>query len=230
MFQIMLVVAMLLLSSVDLVPGTNGGFAAPSLADDHSYVGEIRMFASEVPPAGWLECDGRSLPAADHPRLHEVIGNRFGSTAAGQFNLPDLRGRFVRGWQHEAVIAGGNGGDPDALFRTVPAGGPSYADGTNHVGTGQGDALTEHRHVDSGHTHAINGAFGSNQVAFGGGPPLFVPGTSTTEPGAANIGGPEAMPGTGQLRVSSESRPSNVYLMFCIRDDSPAGRRRAVSP
>lgn len=44
-------------------------------------------------PAGWLICDGRSLPVSQYNALYSLIGNSFGGNTAN-FNLPDLRGRI----------------------------------------------------------------------------------------------------------------------------------------
>lgn len=65
--------------------------------------GVIQMFAGSIPPAGWLICDGSPLSVSDYPDLFAAIGNAYGGegsltpTPTGNFNLPDLQGRFALG-------------------------------------------------------------------------------------------------------------------------------------
>lgn len=60
-------------------------------------VGTIITYSSSSAPDGWWPCDGRALSKTGFSNLYNVIGDLYGSTA-GTFNLPDLRGYFVRGW------------------------------------------------------------------------------------------------------------------------------------
>ena len=57
------------------------------------YVGEIRMFAGNFAPAGWMFCDGTQLPISENETLFQLIGTTFGGDGQETFNLPDLRGR-----------------------------------------------------------------------------------------------------------------------------------------
>jgi microcystin-dependent protein len=57
------------------------------------YVGEIRMFAGNFPPAGWMLCDGQTLPIAENETLFQLIGTTYGGDGESTFALPDLRGR-----------------------------------------------------------------------------------------------------------------------------------------
>lgn len=58
------------------------------------YVGEIRMFAGNFPPAGWAFCDGALLPISENDTLFTLIGTTYGGDGQSNFALPDLRGRF----------------------------------------------------------------------------------------------------------------------------------------
>lgn len=191
----------------------------PIALGDGTYVGEIRPFASEFPPAaGWLECKGQVLTIANHAQLFEVTANAFGGAAAGTFKIPDLRGAFVRGWNHDKTAADEGPFDPDAATRTVPNGGPGYpANDHNHVGTYQSDQIQIHKHDDSGHQHFIS-HFAYGQDSGGGGFGNLEnkdPGT-WTDAGNANLGPPSSY---GPLvRYGTETRPSNVSMIFCIRD------------
>lgn len=115
-----------------------------------AFIGEIRAVAfPSTDPAfktltdfGWIECDGRTLNVSDYPELFKVLGNSFGTTNIGAtFKIPDLRGVFVRGWNH------GAGADPEASSRgpadpSNPHPGWTGAQG-DAVGSRQGDALVE---------------------------------------------------------------------------------------
>ena len=58
------------------------------------YVGEIRMFAGNFPPAGWMFCDGALLPISENETLFQLIGTTYGGDGESTFALPDLRGRI----------------------------------------------------------------------------------------------------------------------------------------
>ena len=57
------------------------------------YVGEIRIFGGNFPPAGWAFCDGQLLAIADNDVLFQLIGTTYGGDGQETFGIPDLRGR-----------------------------------------------------------------------------------------------------------------------------------------
>lgn len=57
------------------------------------YIGEIRMFAGNYAPSGWMFCEGQSLLIASYETLYMLIGTTYGGDGQSTFNLPDLRGR-----------------------------------------------------------------------------------------------------------------------------------------
>jgi microcystin-dependent protein len=85
-------------------------------------VGKISMYPWATPlPHGHLVCDGQLVTVAAYPALYAVLGNRYGGTPAVDFNVPDYRGVFLRGYdgaggadQGAAVTIGGTAsiGDP----------------------------------------------------------------------------------------------------------------------
>ena len=58
------------------------------------YVGEIRMFAGNFPPVGWMFCEGQLLPISENETLFQLIGTTYGGDGESTFALPDLRGRL----------------------------------------------------------------------------------------------------------------------------------------
>jgi microcystin-dependent protein len=69
---------------------------------DATPIGTISWFADFVAPTSYLECSGGIVAISDYTDLWYVIGTKFntGGEGAGNFRLPDLRGEFIRGWDH----------------------------------------------------------------------------------------------------------------------------------
>lgn len=69
-------------------------------------VGSILAYASDnftpLIPQGWAGCDGTTLTTIQYPELFAAIGYTNGGSGDG-FNLPDLRGYFIRGVLNEEV-------------------------------------------------------------------------------------------------------------------------------
>jgi microcystin-dependent protein len=57
------------------------------------FIGEIRMFAGNFAPTGWMFCEGQLLAIADNVALFSLIGTTYGGDGQSTFALPDLRGR-----------------------------------------------------------------------------------------------------------------------------------------
>ncbi|HEX2019872.1 MAG TPA: tail fiber protein [Aurantimonas sp.] len=58
------------------------------------YIGEIRMFAGNFAPAGWMFCEGQLAPISENEALFQLIGTTYGGDGQSTFALPDLRGRL----------------------------------------------------------------------------------------------------------------------------------------
>ena len=81
-----------------------------------SPVGSVNAFAGNTPPNGWFECNGIALSRVDYADLFNAIGVTYGAgDGSTTFNLPDLRGEFVRGWDHE------RGADDERILGTWQA-------------------------------------------------------------------------------------------------------------
>ncbi|QEE08716.1 phage protein [Bartonella kosoyi] len=93
--------------------------------------GTIGIFGMQVLPEGWLLCDGKAYLRSDYPALYEAIWIRWGgSDSVTHFNVPDLRGVFLRGVDDDREI-----------------------DRFRYLGTLQKDAIRKHEH--GGHTVTI---------------------------------------------------------------------------
>lgn len=82
-------------------------------ADNGTPPGVILPFGGPVGkvPVGYLPCDGSEVTVADHPELYEAIGDLWGGDGGTNFNVPDLRGQFLRGQDQ------GANEDPDVAAR-----------------------------------------------------------------------------------------------------------------
>ena len=57
------------------------------------FIGEIRMFAGNFPPAGWMFCSGQLLPISENDTLFVVLGTMYGGDGQQTFALPNLQSR-----------------------------------------------------------------------------------------------------------------------------------------
>ncbi len=165
-------------------------------------VGTINTFAGDASgvPSGWLLCDGTAVNRTGlYANLYAVIGNKWGAgDQSTTFNLPDLRGRFLRG------VDGGTGNDPDASSRNA-----LYTGGNtgNNVGSFQEDTMQGHFHNTM---YRASGAGDELSIL----PPM---GDSSATIGTFSVTGPVSDGLNGTPRTSSETRPKNAAVNFIIK-------------
>jgi len=173
--------------------------------------GSVMAYMGTNAPNGWLMCDGSAISRTQYAALFAVLG-----TASGQgdgsttFNLPDMRGEFLRGVDNGST--GVSGRDPDVGSRTA-----YYTGGNagNAVGSYQADAFQGHNH--DFHCLAIACSGGGNANA----PTVFL--DYAALPSNYSADRPTQMvlqPTTGSygnVRVSTETRPVNVYVNYIIK-------------
>lgn len=82
------------------------------------YVGEIRLFAGNFAPQGWLFCDGSLVAITENPTLFQLIGTTYGGDGQRTFALPDLRGR-VPIHQGSGLVIGQSGGSETVTLNTL---------------------------------------------------------------------------------------------------------------
>jgi microcystin-dependent protein len=112
------------------------------------YVGEIRMFAGNFPPAGWMFCDGQQMPISENETLFQLIGTTYGGDGQSTFNLPNLQSRVP--------IHMGNG--PDGVTYTL-----AEAAGTESV-TLTTQQIPTHNHALLGSTNTATNSIPTNEV------------------------------------------------------------------
>lgn len=179
--------------------------------------GFIMPFAGKTDkiPAGWLLCDGREISRSDYGALYFVIGDNWGrGNNSTTFNLPDLRGRFLRG------VSESSNEDPEAGARVAKYTGGNIG---NEVGSYQGDANQAHTHT------GITNADGAHQHNVSSGVRRKGNDTGDCDFGLANSGGcgyqltTDAGQGAHQhgfttnAQGSADSRPRNAYVNYLIK-------------
>ena len=86
------------------------------------YVGEIRMFAGNFAPAGWMFCEGQLLPISENETLFQLIGTTYGGDGESTFALPDLRGRLPLHQGNGFILAETGGAEEITLtVNQIPA-------------------------------------------------------------------------------------------------------------
>jgi microcystin-dependent protein len=86
------------------------------------YIGEIRMFAGNFAPAGWMFCDGALLAIAENDVLFNLIGTTYGGDGQTTFALPDLRGRIPLHQGNGVILAETGGAEEVTLtVNQIPA-------------------------------------------------------------------------------------------------------------
>ncbi len=84
--------------------------AIASLAPDSTPAGAVIYVARNTAPAGWLHANGTTLSRTTYSDLFAAIGTTFGAgDGSTTFNIPDLRGEFIRGWAAARGVDTGRG-------------------------------------------------------------------------------------------------------------------------
>jgi microcystin-dependent protein len=167
---------------------TNTGSQVPT--------GAVEAFAMSTAPSGWLACNGAAISRTTYATLFAAIGTTFGTgDGVTTFNVPDVRGYFVRGWDN------GRGVDSARTF-----------------GSNQAFAMQQHRHL-----HGTDGNGGSGYNGNGYADSLGNTATSGNQSGAAGYAHntttammPTTAGGTA-VNGAAETRPVNIAMLYCIK-------------
>lgn len=92
------------------------------------FVGEIRIFAGNYAPEGWLKCDGSLVSIQQYPAYYSLVGTTYGGDGVNTCGIPDMRGRLPigqgQGTGLTARTIGQKGGDATVVL--TPATMPSH--------------------------------------------------------------------------------------------------------
>jgi hypothetical protein len=154
--------------------------------------GTIIMYAANTVPMGYVACNGGTYNrTGTYANLFAAIGTTYGAPSSTTFQVPDLRGYFVRGHG-------------------------TNADGTasGNFGEKQADAFGNHRHSFSDYYERAGGSLnlGRRCDLRGDG------GRCATDGGSVSIsstGG--STPNNTNFVGGAETRPKNIALLYCIR-------------
>lgn len=165
--------------------------------------GMVSPFAGDSIPEGWLLCDGSAISRTEYANLYNVIGVCWGvGDGSTTFNLPDLRGVFLRG------VSGASGNDPDAESRVVLN--DNGGNTGNNVGSYQGDAIRNITGRIDGSAIAwpdITGEGAFRTMTSGGGHPSSDPPQGRT----FDFDASRVVP------VGNDNRPKNAYVNYIIK-------------
>lgn len=173
-------------------PTTSLQAATKGYVDAAGPAGIIAPFAGTTAPTGWLSCEGQAISRSTYATLFAAIGTTWGNgDGSTTFNIPDLRGMFLRGTGTNAT-----GSSSGAV-------GPS-------VGAYAADTYLNHSHAitDPGHVHSslITASF---PLSSGGGNLLAAPGNT----GSATTGITVNTSTTG----GTETKPKNYGILYIIK-------------
>ncbi|WP_053088695.1 phage tail protein [Aggregatibacter segnis] len=160
-------------------------------------VGEVAYFARTTPPSGWLKANGAAVSRTTYAALFAAIGTTFGAgDGRTTFNLPDLRGEFIRGLD--------DGRNIDRGRRLGTAQGDAIRNITGKLdgsAMGSGNQVLEGKMIASGAIGTTyqqrqwsgdQGGWGEQSVSFDFDASRVVP-------------------------TANENRPRNVALLACIK-------------
>ncbi len=159
-------------------------------AADLTPAGAIICFGGAAAPSGWLLCNDAAVSRTTYADLFAVIGTTYGvGNGSTTFNVPDMRGIFVRGAGIAGTLTNANG----SAFTAV-------------LGTYSNDKGQGHRH--------ISGNLGRNSTA-GAGNNMFAGTDAGT--GVVAMNDPVTDTTNGTPRTGDETQPANLALSYIIK-------------
>jgi microcystin-dependent protein len=164
--------------------------------------GLILPFGNTTAPTGYLACDGSAVSRTTYAALFVAIGTTWGAgNGSSTFNVPDLRGAFLRGTGSHGTSNMANGND---------YAGPS-------VGSFENDQMQDHKHQVGWYNGTANAEFYNNYLAKATSNGYGI-GSATLSFYNSNIlTGANTASGHGTPRRGDETRPFNAGILYCIK-------------
>lgn len=201
----------------------NGGFLTTDSSGNLSFAtpdsvptGCVFCRAAASVPAGYLECNGAAVSRTTYSALFAVIGTTYGSgNGSSTFNLPDLRGEFVRGFDN------GRGVDSGRSMNN-PQGSENKSHNHSYGNNGITVSGANHKHNIRG--FSLQPSIANVAITLGSGQSYQI-GYRTNDNvltgDAVKFSGTQTMTGTVGITINNtgtnESRPRNVAMMYIIR-------------
>lgn len=162
------------------------------LLAENILVGAVLYFATSTAPSGWLKANGAAVSRTTYANLFARIGTTFGvGDGRTTFNLPDLRGEFIRGWNDGRNVDSGRG------F------GSQQGDAIRNI-TGQFNA---YRRTDKTQLVMPSGVFSNQKLQDG----------SMGRGGSDNWAMTINFDASRVVPTANENRPRNIALLACIK-------------
>ena len=138
--------------------GEQAGFCKPYAGPISQHAGGVSGSATPgEPPRGWLWCAGQAVSRSTYPALYLAIGDTWGAgDGATTFNVPDFRGRDLRGLDNMGGTDAGRIGAANTLGGTGGTGTIT----TSHLPAHTHD-LGSHTHTGPSHTHSFSATTGN---------------------------------------------------------------------
>ena len=158
--------------------------------------GAVMYFAGQTAPTGWLKANGAAVSRTAYAALFAAIGTTYG-TGDGRttFNLPDLRGEFIRGWDD------GRGIDSRRALGSAQS--DAIRNITGKLDSGQNGALQLFDYIET------TGAFGVEKS--------WKQWTAESNSGNDNIPRAITFDASRVVPTANENRPRNIALLACIK-------------
>jgi microcystin-dependent protein len=151
--------------------------------------GAVQAFAMNSAPAGWLAANGAAVSRSTYAALFSAIGTTYGAgNGSTTFNLPDLRGYFVRG----------SGTNSDGTAAGTFGAKQGFA--TSAQGLNVSPANHNHSYTDQTNFNTLGGVGGGNANT---GTQTLTKNTSSTS--------------LSIISSATETRPANIALLYCIK-------------
>lgn len=170
------------------------------LSDTGTPIGMVSFMAMSSVPTGWLECNGAAISRTTYASLFALISTTYGvGDGVTTFNIPDLRGYFVRGWNH------GAGSNPDS----------GRAFGSTQTSANLAHTHTGTTTTNGNHTHTIERFLSGSSVAG-----VYITSVATASLSTSyttSTNGSHNHTFTTDSSGGTESRPYNVALLPAIR-------------
>jgi len=204
-------------TSTNLLQSDQSGNISTVNLDNIVLVGQISYFAFNFyatdpnPPPRYLICDGSEISRTIYSNLFNVIGITFGAgNGTSTFNIPDLRGMFIRGYDPRPVSSGNDPCDKITGVSRTPSSTTMRGFGSTQTDAFQnmtGTVASVIRAWDFGHG-VFSGVFESSTTDDA------IHASSGTGGGYGSYVNFDA---SRSARTSTETRPKNVALLACIR-------------
>jgi len=156
---------------------------------DVNFAGMVVAFPLTSAPTGFLKCNGAAVSRTSYSALFSAIGTIFGTgNGSTTFNLPDLRGDVIRGWDDGRGVDSGRA-----------------------LGSLQLDAL---QNITGTLRSGSRGSFGSsNSGAFSAPYGSSLHGSGTNFSSSSSVDFDASL----VVRTSDETRARNSALTLCIK-------------